>query len=139
MQKLKVEFTKNGIFFTHLRNCSRVLLSFTDVKNSPQQKCILGKYSDVKTKTVEKHIICVHTARVVSTQCRKTQQFSLSRYGNMDTTCSAKMSTGASETGATFMPALAKLRVREIADVDAGLRFRWSLLQTHSVAGDIPK
>lgn len=57
----------------------------------------------------------------------------------MDTTCSAKMSTGDSETGAAFVPALAKLRVREIADIAAGLGFCWSLLQTHSVAGDILK
>lgn len=37
------------------------------------------------------------------------------------------------------MPALGKLRVKEIADLDAGLCFCWSLLETQSVAGDILK
>lgn len=91
------------------------------MEDSLQQKCLYGKYSSVKRKTVEKHKICVHTACVVSTQCRKTQRLSLSQCDNMATNVHWSLRDRS------------KLRVTRIADIDGGLRFRWSLLRTHRV------
>lgn len=92
-QFVDVSFSNNALTFW----------SFTDGKNSTQPTPVVAMYSNVTTKTAEKHV------SVLSVWCqpnvRKTQQSNLTHNGFVNTAFLAKVSAVASQPGAAFMSA----------------------------------